>query len=73
MNADQWRDFVNIVDDITLVGDINGDGTMDITDVSNSINAMLNLTAPTEAHDVTGDGHVDVADINAVINIMLGK
>ena len=55
-----------------VVGDVNGDGKVDIADVNAVINMMLGKIEATEAGDVTGGG-VDIADVNAVINIMLGK
>ncbi|MBR1475498.1 MAG: SUMF1/EgtB/PvdO family nonheme iron enzyme [Muribaculaceae bacterium] len=60
----------------TSVGDVTGDGQVDIADVNAVINAMLGKAASAEqqaASDVTGDGLVDIADVNAVINAMLGK
>ena len=56
-----------------LLGDVTGDGQVDISDVNAVINMMLGKVTPTAAGDVTGDGHVDISDVNAVINIMLGK
>lgn len=56
-----------------VVGDVTGDGTVDISDVNAVINVMLGKAEPIPAADVTGDGTVDIADVNAVINIMLGK
>ena len=68
-------------DYISLTGDANGDGKVDIADVNAVINAMLgrgSLTPDPSPEgeglcDVTGDGQVDISDVNAVINIMLGK
>ena len=57
-------------------GDINGDGTVDITDVNMIVNVMLGkITASSCKGDpnVDGQGGIDIADVNAVINIMLGK
>lgn len=56
----------------TVVGDINGDGIVDISDVNAVINVMLGKESNTAA-DITGDGSVDISDVNAVINLMLGK
>lgn len=56
-----------------IVGDVTGDGGVDIGDVNAVINMMLGKSEQTAASDVTGDGSVDIADVNAVINIMLGK
>ena len=72
-----WKNFVNIEEyDLPVdnpVGDVTGDGTIDISDVNAVINMMLGKAEQTAASDVTGDGSVDIADVNAVINIMLGK
>lgn len=52
--------------------DVNGDGTVDIADVNEVINAMLGKSSNPNT-DVNGDGTVDIADVNQVINAMLGK
>ncbi len=57
----------------SVVGDVSGDGQVDIADVNAIINIMLGKAEQTAAADVTGEGTVDIADVNAVINIMLGK
>ena len=60
-----------------LLGDVNGDGVVDIADVNALINIMLGRDSA-EAYDgrafvTEGDQEVDIADVNAAINIMLGK
>ena len=50
-------------------GDVNGDNTVDVADISNIITIMANGTDDPKA-DVNEDGTVDVADISAVITIM---
>ena len=55
----------------TVKGDVNGDGTVDVADIS-AIISMMAGTATYENADVNGDGTVDVADISAVITIMAG-
>ena len=50
-------------------GDTNGDGTVDVADISAIISVMAG-SASYEGADVNGDGAVDVADISAVITIM---
>ena len=59
-------------DDEEFNGDTNGDGTVDVADISAIISVMAG-TASYENADVNGDGTVDVADISAVISIMAGK
>ena len=59
----------NEKDDDDLTGDVNGDGSVDVADISAIINVMAGLATWDKA-DVNGDGTVDVADISRVINIM---
>ena len=54
-------------------GDVNGDGRVNVSDVTTLINMILGIV-PTnqEAADVNGDGRVNVSDVTAIINIILG-
>ena len=55
-------------------GDVNGDGAIDVADISAVISVMANGTNISFANaDMNGDGNVDVADISTVIDIMAGK
>ena len=59
----------------TIKGDVNGDGTVDVADISAIIDIMAgapnsSLLTPPSSADVNNDGTVDVADISAVIDIM---
>ena len=56
----------------TLKGDVNGDGSVDVADISAIISQMAGASQYAEA-DVNGDGSVDVADISTVITIMAGN
>ena len=53
-------------------GDVNGDGTVDVADISAIISIMAGTGGRSfiAAADVNGDGTVDVADISNVITIM---
>ena len=67
-----WKQFKTIIEDIeavTLKGDVNGDGVVDVADIANIIDVMAQGTNNPQA-DVNGDGTVDVADIAAIIDIM---
>lgn len=55
---------------ISLYGDVNGDGTVDVTDVNAVINAIMSSNND-HAFDVNGDGVVDITDANSVLNIIL--
>ena len=52
-----------------IPGDVNGDGKVDVADISQVISVMAAGTYSAKA-DVNGDGKVDVADITQVISIM---
>ena len=57
---------------LATAGDVNGDGTVDVADIS-AVIAVMAATADssfTTAADVNEDGTVDVADISAIITIM---
>ena len=56
-----------------VLGDANGDGSVDIADVNFVINIMLGKLPNSLAGDVNSDRCVDVSDVNMIINIMLGK
>ena len=56
-----------------LKGDVNGDGRVNVSDVSALINMILGLEPMNESRaDVNGDGRVNVSDVTALINIILG-
>ena len=51
-------------------GDVNGDGGIDVADISAVITHMAGNEDFGKAADVNNDGGVDVADISAIITIM---
>ena len=56
-----------------LQGDVNGDGKVNVSDVSTLINMIMDITEMDLMNaDVNGDGRVNVSDITALINIILG-
>ena len=63
--------WVDITGDV-ITGDVNGDGKVNVSDVSALINMIMGLTAMDQsAADVNGDGKVNVSDVSALINIIL--
>ena len=52
-------------------GDVNGDGTIAIGDVTNLINLLLTSGEVPIYADVDGDGVVSIQDITALINKIL--
>jgi hypothetical protein len=58
-----------------LVGDVTGDGIVDVSDVNAIVNIILGKNTPEDYPgnaDLTGEGAVDVSDVNAIVNIILG-
>lgn len=53
-----------------LVGDVNGDGEVNIADVNALTDGILSGKT-TPVMDVNGDGEVNIADINALIDLIL--
>lgn len=63
---------------ITLVGDLNGDKIVDVSDLSMLINVILGKTfgytpAKIAQCDLNGDNTIDIQDVSMLINLMLGK
>ena len=57
-----------------VLGDLNGDSAVDVSDVNILINIILgsnNDPDATTLADLNGDGTVDISDVNALINIIL--
>jgi len=58
-----------------LKGDVNNDGTVDVTDANIIINIVLgkdNAANYDGRADLTGENDVDVSDLNSLLNIILG-
>lgn len=57
-------------------GDVNGDGKVDVADVSALINHVLGRVVDpfiVDVADINGDSKVDVADVSALIMMVLGN
>lgn len=55
-------------------GDVNGDESIDVTDISGVVSFILNTASDgliKKAADVNEDGSVDVTDISGVVNLIL--
>lgn len=70
-----WNLFTNIVEmnmDETPPGDANGDGEVNIADISALVDVILSGEF-SSACDVNDDGEINIADINAIIDIILNQ
>ena len=57
-----------------LKGDINGDGIVNVTDVTALINTILGTASYSQdVCDINGDGVMNVTDVTALINLILGE
>ena len=70
-----WKNFVNIKEQFML-GDVNEDGMVDISDVVATVNYVLgNMPAVFnfDAADVDESGEIDISDVVGIVNIVLGQ
>ena len=60
----------------TIIGDVNGDGEVSITDVALTVNHILGTSSSSinvANADVNGDGDVNVTDVMGIVGIILGE
>ena len=72
--ADYWKEFKEIKEYGTLRGDVNGDGTVTITDVSLMVAYILGQQSDdfiAANADVNGDGSITVTDVMETVRIIL--
>lgn len=71
-SAEYWSQF-NRLEAIPsgVVGDIDGDGRLSISDVTMLINMLLNDTDLPSYCDANGDGKVSISDVTFIINRLL--
>ncbi len=55
-----------------IKGDLNGDGVVDSTDVTELVSVIIGTADATEQADLNGDGSIDASDLSALIALMLG-
>lgn len=74
--ADYWKDFKDIVETVSVRGDVNHDGSVTMADANMVVNYFLATDKPegfdTTAADVNKDGSVTMADANQIVNMFLG-
>ena len=73
-NHASWRYFTHIVPFIGAgPGDINGDGSVAISDATNLIDMLLGGDELPAWADVDGDGTVGIKDVTTLIDMLLGN
>ena len=69
-----WSEFYNIIDPSAgtfEVGDVDGNGLVNGTDVTALYNWLLNGVTPNGDADVDGNGTINGTDVTALYNILL--
>lgn len=67
--APVWKEFGSIV---AYLGDVNGDGVVNVSDVTTLINSILgDAECDPKTCDINCDGEVNVSDVTALINTIL--
>ena len=72
-----WIDYITFppasVGDGSILGDMNGDGSLNVQDIVMIINMVIGNSESDSNADINMDGTVDVLDIVLVVNIVLGS
>ena len=72
--ATGWENFQHIQGiEVLGSGDLDGDGSTDVNDVTSIIELILSSQQPLASADVDGDGVVDVNDVTQLINKILNE
>ena len=72
-NHTEWGKFTHIVPFLGAgPGDINGDGNIAVSDVTNLIDQLLSGEELPAYADVNGDGVVTIKDVTDLIDMLLG-
>ena len=62
--------------EVDIYGDVNFDGTLNVTDIILMVNFVLNLSEPTEEEfltaDINQDGILNILDVIGVVSEILG-
>ncbi len=56
-----------------VTGDVNGDGEVDVRDITALIDVIMNSITDNPRADVNADGDIDVRDITALIDIIMNS
>ena len=58
---------------VSKPGDVNGDGEVDVRDITALIDVIMNSITDNPRADVNGDSNIDVRDITALIDIIMNS
>ena len=66
-NGSSWAE----IEVTSLIGDVNGDGSVNISDVTCLIDLLLSNSSTPAAADVNGDSSVNISDVTYLIDMLL--
>ena len=69
-------DYLPYLDEEPLLGDVNGDGFVNISDVTLFVNSMMTETLENlviENADINRDGNINISDVTTLINMILSS
>ena len=67
-----WNRFENFVEE-DFASDLNGDGTINVGDVTTLVNMILGKTPMSDDADLNGSGSVNVGDVTTLVDKILGR
>ena len=76
MTINAFRAYFQLVSALEDAGDVNGDGKVDVTDVTMMVDHILgkeNASFIIGNADMNGDGEVNVTDVTMLVNVILGN
>ncbi len=70
--AEGWKEFERFIAIVEMPGDVDGDGKVNIDDVTTLINHLLKgSTSVSDGADVNEDGKINIDDVTSLINKLL--
>ncbi len=69
----KWSNKIEVVTLTGITGDVNGDGEVDVRDITALIDVIMNSLTDNPRADVNADGEIDVRDITALIDIIMNN
>ncbi len=69
----KWSNKIEVVTLTGITGDVNGDGEVDVRDITALIDVIMNSVTDNPRADVNADDEIDVRDITALIDIIMNN